>query len=366
MFSLRLVSLLTLFAALAAGQSPTVAQPDAAQARHTPSEIRRLLSQASSGDPKAQTALGQAYADGNGVPHNFELALKWYRQAADQGDADAENALGVMYRTGSGVDENKEEAVDWYRKAARQGSGTAMFNLAVSYYNGDAVNIDVATAYAWFTLAREAGVKDAGDSVVRMDTELRPSEINAGLKTIAKMYAEGGEIKQNEAESVRWYRAAAERGDKDAQVSLGEALIAGRGTPVNYVEGHKWCELAAKQASPEGQYCLGNLYRAGRGVGKDMPQAVRYLISAARFNNLPAMRAMGDMYESGEAGKVDKVEALLWNLRAVLAGDNQARDAALRIRKALDASQWSLAQERMRKWGMDSQKVEEFLRQGEN
>jgi len=361
MLASRLMMVLVL-STVAAAQTPPAAEPAGAPSpRHSRAEITQLLVKAAAGDAKAQTALGQAYADGNGVPQNFDLALKWYQKAADQGEADAENALGVMYRTGSGVDPNKEEAVDWYRKAARQGNGPAMFNLGVSYYNGDGLPVDLATAYAWFMLAKEARVKDAADSISRMNTELRPSEINAALKTIAKMYAEGVAISQNDAESVRWYRAGAERGDKDAQVNLGEALIAGRGAPQNYAEARKWCELAAKQASPEGQYCLGNLYRAGLGVAKDTPQAVRYLTSSARFNNVPAMRALGEMYESGEAGKVDKLEALLWNLRAALAGDNQARDAAMRIRKALDASQWNQAQERMQQWGMNPQQVEAFL-----
>jgi uncharacterized protein len=362
MSPLRFIFVLFLAVGLAAGQeAPSPAA--GTSSKHTPSEITRLLARATAGNAKAQTALGQAYADGNGVTQNFDLALKWYHKAADQGDADAANALGVMYRTGSGVDSSKEEAVAWYREGARKGSGVAMFNLGVSYYNGDGLNVDVATAYAWFTLAKESGVKDAADSVTRMDTELRPSEINTALKTIAKMYAEGGEINPNDAESVRWYRAAAERGDKDAQVNLGKALIAGRGTPVNYVEGHKWCESAAKQASSAGQYCLGNLYRAGLGVQKDTAEAMKYLTSAARFNYVPAMRALAEMYETGEAGKVDRIESFLWNVRAAVSGDDQARDAAIKIKGLMDPAEWNKAQERMRQWGMDSQKVETFLGQ---
>ena len=353
---LRIIVLLALVSAALAQSAPD------APPKHSKPEITRIMDLATAGDAHAQAALGRAYADGNGVPQNFDLALKWYHKAADQGNAEAENEIGVMYRTGSGVDPNKEEAVDWYRKAARQGGGPAMFNLAVSYYNGDAVNVDVATSYAWFTLAKEAGVKDAADSVARMNTELRPSEIDAGLKIIARMYAEGTEIKQDEAESVRWYRVAAEHGDKEAQVSVGEALIAGRGTPVNYVEGRKWCELAAKQASPAGLYCLGNVYRAGLGVQKDMPQAMKYFSSAARFN-VPARRALGEMYENGEAGKVDRIEALGWYLQAAMAGDDQAKGAAVRIKASMDESEWNKAKHSMRQWGMDSKNVEVFLEQ---
>lgn len=80
-----------------------------------------------------------AYADENGEPQDFDLALKRYRHPADQGNAEAEKAMGVMYCTGSGVDKSKEEAVSWYRKAAHHGSGFAMINLGTAYYKGDGV-----------------------------------------------------------------------------------------------------------------------------------------------------------------------------------------------------------------------------------
>lgn len=349
---------------LGLGMAPAVAQQppgDAIPAKHTRAEITRLLEKAGAGDAAAQFTLGQAYADGNGVPQNFDLALKWYHQAADQGHADAENAIGIMYRTGSGVDESKEEALSWYRQAARQGSGLAMFNLGTAYYSGDGVGVSDATAYAWFMLAKEAGVNSAAQAVARMDGEMRPWRINDGLKTIAEMYDRGEGVKQDDRAAARWYRQAAARGDQQAQVKLAAALMAGRGLSRDYGEARKWCEAAARQKSIAGEVCLGYLYRGGLGVDKNPKEAVKHLQVAALGNSGLAMRVLGEIYESGEAGRADRTESFVWYLRAAMVGDKQALGAAMKIKHSMAPEDWSQAKKKMRDLGFDPQKVEAFL-----
>ena len=356
------LALILAMAAAAAGQA---APSDAATPpKHTRAEIEQLLEKANADDAAAQETLGRAYADGNGVTQNFDLALKWYHKAADQGNADAENEIGVMYRTGSGVDKSKEEAVAWYREAARRGSGQAMFNLGAAYYNGDGLDISDTAAYAWFTLGKEAGDRNAADAVARMDAELPAGTIGAGLRMIAEMYGEGGQVKQSDAESIRWYRKACERGDTEAQVKLASLLIAGHGVAKDYVEARKWCEAAAKEISAGGEACLGYIYRSGLGVDKNPKEAIRYFLLATRQSNIVAERMLGEMYESGEAGKTDRVEALIWYIQAALAGDKPARAAAVKLMASMDKSEQSKAEKRMREARWDPKKVEAFLQGG--
>jgi len=54
---------------------------------------------AEQGFAKAQFNLGRMYANGKGVPKDYEQAFYWYTQAAEQGDADAQNALDEMLKT---------------------------------------------------------------------------------------------------------------------------------------------------------------------------------------------------------------------------------------------------------------------------
>ena len=65
------------------------------------------------------------YANGHGVPQDYEEAVKWLRKAVEQGDAGGQRNLGVMYANGHGVPQDYEEAVKWYRKAAEQGDAEA-------------------------------------------------------------------------------------------------------------------------------------------------------------------------------------------------------------------------------------------------
>jgi hypothetical protein len=241
-----------------------------------------------------------------------------------------------------------------------------MFNLGAAYYNGDGVDIRDAISYAWFTLAKDGGNKNALDAVTRMDAELTADKINAGLRTIAEMYAEGGEVKQSDSESLRWYRKAAEHGDADSQVKLASMLIEGHGVAKDYAEGRKWCEAAAAQKSAAGEACLGYLYRDGLGVGKNSSDAIKHLTLAAQGNNPVAARTLGQVYESGEAGKADKVEALMWYLRAAIGGDKPSREAAAKIKATMTSSEWNKAQKRMRESRIDPQKVDAFLQAGKS
>jgi len=43
---------------------------------------------------------------------------RWFHKAADQGHASAQSALGSMYSRGQGVPHDYGEAIRWYRKAA--------------------------------------------------------------------------------------------------------------------------------------------------------------------------------------------------------------------------------------------------------
>ena len=115
--------LVLVFAAAAAAQSGGGDQ----SAPSTESDQLRLA--AEQGDADAQFNLGVMYADGEGVPQDYQEAVKWYRLAAEQGYADAQANLGARYDTGRGVSQDYQEAVKWYRLAAEQGYTFAQFNL---------------------------------------------------------------------------------------------------------------------------------------------------------------------------------------------------------------------------------------------
>jgi uncharacterized protein len=78
---------------------------------------KRTIALAQHGDARAQAKLGFMYANGNGVPQSYDLAVDWYRRAAEQGDPDGQYLLGLMYDKGFGVHPDVVEAHKWLNLA---------------------------------------------------------------------------------------------------------------------------------------------------------------------------------------------------------------------------------------------------------
>ena len=74
-------------------------------------------------------------------------------RSAEQGHAHAQSRLGVAYSEGEGVAKDAAKAVEWWRKAAEQGHAHAQSRLGVAYSEGEGVAKDVVLAYAWMNLA---------------------------------------------------------------------------------------------------------------------------------------------------------------------------------------------------------------------
>lgn len=162
----------------------------------TPQDVAIIEKHAQSGDVKAQTVLGMAYALGKATSQNYTEAAKWYRKAAEQGFTVAQYELGVAYDDGKGLKKNPTEAAKWYRKAAEQGFVEAQTNLGYAYEQGQGV-------------------------------------------------------KRDYAESIKWYQKAAEKGSLDAQFNLGLIYVTGKGVPPDMVSAYMWFSLVASDGDPQ-------------------------------------------------------------------------------------------------------------------
>ena len=86
-------------------------------------------------------------------------------------------------------------------------------------------------------------------------------------------------------EAAKWYRLAAEQGNKVAQNNLGVLYAEGNGVPQDYTEAAKWYRLAAEQGYSRAQYKLGASYDAGYGVPQDYILAHMWYNIAASFGH---------------------------------------------------------------------------------
>ncbi len=94
------------------------------------------------------------------------------------------------------------------------------------------------------------------------------------------MYFHGSGVVKDEAEAVRWWRKAAEKGDATAQHGIGSSYANGHGVPKDEAEAVRWWRKAAEQGEAAAQYHLGLQYALGEGVPKDDVLAYKWSLLA--------------------------------------------------------------------------------------
>jgi localization factor PodJL len=187
-----------------------------------------LRNAALKGDPSAAYEVGVRFAEGKGVPTNYDEAAKWYDRAAQAGVVPAIFRIGTLYEKGLSVKKDLDAARRYYIQAAERGNAKAMHNLAVLEADGGSRGANYKSASQWFRKAAERGVAD--------------SQFNLGI-----LYARGIGVEQNLAESYKWFTLAAAQGDADAGRKRDD--VAKRLDPQSLSA----AKLAIQTFTPEGQ-----------------------------------------------------------------------------------------------------------------
>ncbi|WP_304523539.1 tetratricopeptide repeat protein [Cyanobium sp. Copco_Reservoir_LC18] len=139
------------------------------------------------------------------------------------------------------------------------------------------------------------------------------------------MYANGRGLEQDYAEAVKWYRKAADQGDPDAQFNLGLMYANGQGVAQDDAESAKWLRKAAQQGYARAQFNLGVIYANGKGVDQDNAEAVLWYRKAAELGHAMAQINLAGMYLEGRGLAQDAAEAVTWYRKAAEQGDADAQ-----------------------------------------
>ena len=94
---------------------------------------------------------------------DYATALREFKPLAEQGDAEAQYNLGFMYANGEGVPKNDKMAVKWWKLAAEQGHASAQYNLGFMYGEGKAVPQNMVYAHMWLNVAASQGHEIAAE-----------------------------------------------------------------------------------------------------------------------------------------------------------------------------------------------------------
>ena len=152
-------------------------------------------------------------------------------------------------------------------------------------------------------------------------------------KLLGLMYKTGmGPFPKDAKQAVYWYRKAAEQGDAEAQVSLGQCYDEGFGVEKDASKAADWYYKAASQGNAEAQCNLGIDYVSGTGCAKDPEKGFQYLTKAAKQGNARAYRCLGLCYENALGTPKDIEKALAAYEKSVELGDKETRKYAEELR----------------------------------
>jgi uncharacterized protein len=167
---------------------------------------------------------------------------------------------------------------------------------------------------------------DKPAAVVTAEAHARAERGDADAQfTLGWMYDEGLRVPKDDAQAVAWYRKAAEQGDEYAQYNLGSKYFKGAGVPQDPAQAVEWWRKAAEQGNVRAQYALGLMYINGRGVPQDYAQAAVLFRNAADQGYADAQFRLADMYDAGQGVPKDDVAAVFWFRKAAEQGSAPAQ-----------------------------------------
>lgn len=141
----------------------------------------------------------------------------------------------------------------------------------------------------------------------------------AAQSRLGYMYAEGLGVTQDPEKSEHWYRMAANQGDKDAMVSLGNIYY---GIRNDFNTAFHYYSDAAYAGDAEAQLSLGYMYLRGEGVEQDDERAFIWTKKSAEQGLAQAQNELGRAYEQM---KHDNNKAIEWYKKAAAQGYQDAQ-----------------------------------------
>ncbi len=120
-------------------------------------------------------------------------------------------------------------------------------------------------------------------------------------------------------------KAAAKRGDPEAQFQLGAYYHDGPGLAPDYEAAAAWFARAAQQGHTAAQFALGKMLLNAEGVLPDEMQAANWIRKAAEQGYAPAQDELARMYSNGTGVMADHSEAVKWATQAAEQGSPDAQ-----------------------------------------
>jgi TPR repeat protein len=157
------------------------------------------------------------------------------------------------------------------------------------------------------------------EAMKRLETDPKDGP---ALTLIAEIYKDGVSVKRDPAEAARWYRLAADAGDRQATFALGVMLLNGApGVPKDRAAAAALFEKAAAQGHAGAFYNLGVMAIEGNGSSApDFAKAADLFRRSADAGNDDGAYSYGVLLRDGRGVPLDIAAAARWLKRAADGG----------------------------------------------
>ena len=179
--------------------------------------------------------------------------------AVEQGLVAAQWRLGLMYADGEGVEQNDLKAFDYFSRIANGHADDAPGTPSARY---------VAKA---FVRLGHYNLEGIANSYVRPDPARARQMYSYAASYfgdpdaqyhLARIYLDGNGVAKDPKQAVRWLSLAAQKGQYQAQATLGAMLFRGQAVPRQAARGLMWLTLGRDAANPTDDAWIKELYDA--------------------------------------------------------------------------------------------------------
>jgi SEL1 protein len=209
---------------------------------------------------------------------------------------------------------DEASAILHYTLAAAAGDKFSQGAMGYRHYTGLGVPKSCWTAVAYYQPLAEAVI----------DAALAAGGLPQIERLRLNLHANQGLRSERQREVLQYYQYSADRGNTEAQTTVGTVLIAGTHGLRDHAAAYHYLHRAAAAGDPEAMAHLGSMYAAGVGAPQDWKQALSWFQRSADKGNILAYYSLGYMYLSGKGVGLDADKALTYFTKAAEGGDRDA------------------------------------------
>jgi TPR repeat protein len=147
----------------------------------------------------------------------------------------------------------------------------------------------------------------------------------AAEMALGNLYYRGLGVPKDQAQAFRWYMECAKQGDPEAEAYVGAMYANGLGVDRNFENSLEWLRRSSAQGSPRGEFELAVMYLRGFGTQDERGQLMALVSKSASQHYAPAESQLGVFAYNGNGRTADHHRALRYFLMAAY-GNNVVAD----------------------------------------